>query len=613
MAIALVGSAVVGSGIAHTSTPSYTVGASSNLVIASIASARQITAVTYGGTPMTIMSSEDTVDASWITLAYLLNPPTGANNFAFTAAAGSLTAFASDYSGIGSADGAFVTNNESGSLSLTTNVALAGTNEWVMCAAITGHLANTFSTTANQTVRQQDQGFLSGALYDSAAGFGSGTVGFVTTITGSSPRIWVVMQAFTASGGSTPVIIDAPLFLENGAIALKDINAPLENLAAQTIDKMVQSENLLTAPRTQKIWAENLLITRRDASIFSENLAAQNNNSPAQLENLGATLVQHDSGLPLEFLLNQRGDKGLNLENLSLMQRDVVILGEFLSQQNGNISLFVENLATSRREQDINLENTGTFLLTTDSGIALEFLTSARASLSLYNEITANVINSLPLKLETALSLLTNAPLRLENLTGQLGESFVQLEFVGPVGVSLSAPLVLEFGAALITDARLWLEIIGVPVLHPSGAFSLKAPAWRYGLTAPGWRYVSVTPGTTMPAIASLPPLGLNQSQTMAIDFGVFLPPGVTLVGSPSASVTTTFGEDLSPNSRITVPPSIGTVPQNIGGTGRANTAVLWRMGECVPNVVYVVDISCMRSDGDVAEASTRFTCLPPS
>lgn len=203
MAIALVASALLGSGIARTSTPSYTVGASSNLLVVSIASAAQITGISYGGNALTISSVEDTTDTTWVTLGYLLTPPTGAHTFAFTAASGSLTAFAADYSGVGSADGTFVTNNEIGGASLTTNVALAGANEWVMCAAITGHLTNTFSTTTNQTVRQQDQGFLSGALYDSAAGFGSGTIGFVTTVTGSSPRIWVVMQAFKPSGAAS--------------------------------------------------------------------------------------------------------------------------------------------------------------------------------------------------------------------------------------------------------------------------------------------------------------------------------------------------------------------------------------------------------------------------
>lgn len=201
MAIALTGAAVVGTAIVRTTTPSYTVGAASNLLVASIESSVQPTGVTYGGASMTLASEKDTTDSIWTTLAYLLNPATGANNFAFTISAGAVTISAADYSGVDTTDGAAVTNFGSGSASLTTNVTLAGANEWVVASGFSGHSGGAFSNTTNLTVEASTTTPTT-ALMDTAGGVGSGTIGFVTTVSLTSPRQAVVMQAFTPSGAA---------------------------------------------------------------------------------------------------------------------------------------------------------------------------------------------------------------------------------------------------------------------------------------------------------------------------------------------------------------------------------------------------------------------------
>ena len=116
-----------------------------------------------------------------------------------------------------------------------------------------------------------------------------------------------------------------------------------------------------------------------------------------------------------------------------------------------------------------------------------------------------------------------------------------------------------------------------------------------------------------MPSANSLPPVGPSQEQTCALDFGRVLPPGVTLTGSPAVTITVSSGDDPNPQLRLTRAGSVGTAAKAIGGTGVTNAAVLFQVGTCLPGVDYIVDVVCGRSDADVAEASTRFSCLAPS
>ena len=112
--------------------------------------------------------------------------------------------------------------------------------------------------------------------------------------------------------------------------------------------------------------------------------------------------------------------------------------------------------------------------------------------------------------------------------------------------------------------------------------------------------------------LVSMPSIGPSQEQTMGVDFGEVLPAGVTLTGTPLVTVTVSSGDDTSPSSRLLRAGIVGTAPKAIGGSGVVNAAVLFQVGTCVVDTIYVVDVVCDRTDADVAEASTRFTCLAP-
>jgi len=116
-----------------------------------------------------------------------------------------------------------------------------------------------------------------------------------------------------------------------------------------------------------------------------------------------------------------------------------------------------------------------------------------------------------------------------------------------------------------------------------------------------------------MSTVIIFPNIGPNQAQTMGVDFGKFLPSGVTLTGTPTINVTALNGLDASPNSRISGGPSVGTISTANNGTGNTNTSVLYQISGCTPGETYQLDIYCTRSDGDRAESFVRFSCAIPS
>lgn len=116
-----------------------------------------------------------------------------------------------------------------------------------------------------------------------------------------------------------------------------------------------------------------------------------------------------------------------------------------------------------------------------------------------------------------------------------------------------------------------------------------------------------------MPAINAMPDVALEQKQTLGIDFGNFLPEGVTLTGAPTAVLTAVGGEDADPASRITGGPTIATIATAVGGTGLTDTGILVQVYLCTEGVKYILEVYCDRSDGDIAEASTHFVCKAPS
>ena len=115
-----------------------------------------------------------------------------------------------------------------------------------------------------------------------------------------------------------------------------------------------------------------------------------------------------------------------------------------------------------------------------------------------------------------------------------------------------------------------------------------------------------------MPFFGNFPAVASIQKQTLSFEFGDFLPANVTLTGTPTLNITTIFGSDSSPNSHVTSGPIVGSVPKAEGGTGLANTAILFQITGCLAGVTYTAEVSCSRSDGDVVEGSATFQCRSP-
>jgi hypothetical protein len=127
--------------------------------------------------------------------------------------------------------------------------------------------------------------------------------------------------------------------------------------------------------------------------------------------------------------------------------------------------------------------------------------------------------------------------------------------------------------------------------------------------TAPYVALISPTPyvvvmqqGNEMPEFGMLPFVSPAQKQTISVDFGAFLPGGVTLTGSPTVTATVNSGTDSTPQSRISGG-SVGTESLANGGSGVANTAISFQVSGTLPGVVYIIEVVCTRSDGDIVEA----------
>jgi hypothetical protein len=122
-----------------------------------------------------------------------------------------------------------------------------------------------------------------------------------------------------------------------------------------------------------------------------------------------------------------------------------------------------------------------------------------------------------------------------------------------------------------------------------------------------------VPPLGSTPRLIDLPAVGPSQLQTCAIDYGKFLPPGVTLEGIPELRVSVHFGVDDHPSSRISAGPEVGTIAPDIGGTGHPNAAILFQVYGGLVGVTYLIDFRCARSDGDAAENCVRLACVARS
>ena len=116
-----------------------------------------------------------------------------------------------------------------------------------------------------------------------------------------------------------------------------------------------------------------------------------------------------------------------------------------------------------------------------------------------------------------------------------------------------------------------------------------------------------------MPALMSLPPIdAVIQKQTIALDFGQFLPSGVVLTGTPTVTLSVVSGVDATPSSRLSGLPKIGTVAPQQGGSGVANTAILQQLVGLLGGVTYLVTAYCTRSDGDIASGYCHVAGVAP-
>lgn len=112
------------------------------------------------------------------------------------------------------------------------------------------------------------------------------------------------------------------------------------------------------------------------------------------------------------------------------------------------------------------------------------------------------------------------------------------------------------------------------------------------------------------------PLVALLQVQTLAVDFGTFLRPGVKLANTPVAptvTVTTDSGTDASPQTRLTAGPSIGTLSVAEGGTGKDSTALFFQLSGLRTDAAYKLVYSCSADNGDVPVAFNHIHAKTPS
>ena len=119
-----------------------------------------------------------------------------------------------------------------------------------------------------------------------------------------------------------------------------------------------------------------------------------------------------------------------------------------------------------------------------------------------------------------------------------------------------------------------------------------------------------------MRSTQDLPPIDSTiQEEPIAFDFQPYLPPGVTLTGTPTVLMTVAADSDVADadvGDRILGSPVKGKVdPPH--GAGIDDTAVIVLIGQCVAGVTYLLHCHCRRSDGGNASLWTRMKCFAPA
>lgn len=147
-----------------------------------------------------------------------------------------------------------------------------------------------------------------------------------------------------------------------------------------------------------------------------------------------------------------------------------------------------------------------------------------------------------------------------------------------------------------------------------SNAHNLK-PSPFYGSIVPP-RIYGIVAGGRMPALRDFPSMDADgQTEVLWVDWGLDLSPGVTLApnATPDVTVTVTQGKDDNPQSHVLTTPYVGTVPTQDKGTGLTNAAVLFEFGELIGGVKYLIEVTCLRSDGTTASAWGHIQGVTPT
>ena len=397
----------------------------------------------------------------------------------------------------------------------------------------------------------------------------------------ASPGITVTYDGLVASEYLASLTADRIPALESAASLLADRLAGTEFLGPILTDGLSAAELLSTARKDAAAGAEAATSPLFDGLTGAEWLAP---------------ILTVDGRAATEFLYVRQSDAVSAAEFNRALQSDGLGGIEALLVVPQSAAVAAESSTTVVANAAAATEWSGILLFTADGLAVLEFDAAFVRDGAAVTEVTA--------------SLRFDAMPSAEALIGVFHDA--------------SAPA--EFSRLFQSDGLAGIEILLFRILDPTRAFVRQVFQWlytgvasssEYALRVPLLCYTAVLPsysGDDVPKIIPpLPSVASLQVQTCAIDFGVFLPSGVTLTGTPTVNLGVNSGSDASPQSRLSSPPSIGTVPTSRGGTGIPNTAVIFQISGCLNGVTYTVEVVCPRSDGDTAEAWTLLPCVDPS
>ena len=411
------------------------------------------------------------------------------------------------------------------------------------------------------------------------------------------------------SGGPSGVAVtyDALIAAEYLASPLFDGLASAEWVAPiLTVDGRPGAEFLLSVQGSNATAAEAGTGLRFDAALTGEFLLSLLRDAPDTAEVLRSS--SSDAYAGIESAANLLCDALAGAEFSRVFRFDGVAGAEVLLFIPQNAPAGAEGGITIQSNATASVEWSGIILFVADGLAALESGVSIRFD-GLPAAEVGRLLNSDSLVATEALTRL----LRDANTTAEWGTRPI---FVvdGLASMEVGTGVLYDSDAAL--EYRVFLKFVYAPfvrALRRLNYVAALAPS-DYTALAPKTSYVALArPGDMPQILPPLPDVATAQVQTMAVDFGFFLVTGVTLMGTPILNLGVSAGSDPDPQSRLNTEPAIGTSPTSQGGSGIVNAAVLFQVADCQSGVTYTVEAICARSDGDTAEAWTRFTVVDPN